>query len=118
MIGLPEETDADVLAITQLVKNIRALMLKHAKLSKKMGTLTVSVNAFVPKPHTPFGHASFEDPAILKKKVQTIKKSLDRLANVKVVSKSIAAAEVQAMLSNGGREMGAFLMEMFLKKNR
>ncbi|MGI6643131.1 MAG: TIGR03960 family B12-binding radical SAM protein [Bacillota bacterium] len=50
MIGLPGETDEDVIAIGHLAHNIR-------KLGRDLGrrpTVVVSVSGFVPKPHTPF----------------------------------------------------------------
>ncbi len=50
MIGLPGETDEDVMAIGRLANNIR-------KLGRDLGkrpTVVVSVSGFVPKAHTPF----------------------------------------------------------------
>lgn len=50
MVGLPGETDEDVLAIGKLAQSIR-------KLGRDMGkrpTIVVSVSGFVPKAHTPF----------------------------------------------------------------
>ena len=46
MIGLPTETDEDVMAIMGLSKKVKAI--------SKGGEVTVSVGTFVPKPHTPF----------------------------------------------------------------
>jgi len=46
MIGLPGETDDDVLAIMRLAKRVKA--------ASKKGNLTVSIGTFIPKPHTPF----------------------------------------------------------------
>ncbi len=46
MIGLPTETDVDILGIAELVEKI-------LRLNKRV-KLTVSVATFVPKPHTPF----------------------------------------------------------------
>lgn len=50
MIGLPSETDEDVLAIGELAKGIR----KIGRDIVKRPTVVVSVSGFVPKAHTPF----------------------------------------------------------------
>jgi len=49
MIGLPTETDEDVLAIADLARKVLALA-RNVRNRK----VTVSVSTFVPKPHTPF----------------------------------------------------------------
>ncbi len=49
MIGLPTETDEDVLAIADLARRVLSLS-RNARNRK----VTVSVSTFVPKPHTPF----------------------------------------------------------------
>jgi radical SAM superfamily enzyme YgiQ (UPF0313 family) len=51
MVGLPTETNEDVAAIGQLVDKIRDVA---RKTSNKTPQIRVSVNTFVPKPHTPF----------------------------------------------------------------
>ena len=50
MIGLPYETDEDVIAIHTLVKKV----VTHCRQISKRINVTVSVSNFVPKPHTPF----------------------------------------------------------------
>lgn len=49
MIGLPTETDEDVLAIAELARRVLTLSQNSGRTK-----LTVSVSTFVPKPHTPF----------------------------------------------------------------
>ncbi len=52
MIGLPTETDQDIIAITELAKKI----LNDRSLGGGRGKrqITISVGTFIPKPHTPF----------------------------------------------------------------
>ncbi len=50
MIGLPTETDEDVLEIPKLIKEV----LDVAKAENKRANLSVSISTFVPKSHTPF----------------------------------------------------------------
>ena len=51
MVGLPTETIEDVEGIVHLVEKVRAT---GKKASGKKPMIRVSVNAFVPKPHTPY----------------------------------------------------------------
>ena len=53
MIGLPTETDADLQELLALVWKIWDLMKKYGRARGTLGTLTLSVNPFVPKPATP-----------------------------------------------------------------
>lgn len=50
MIGLPTEKDEDILEMVALIK--RLLMITRKK--GKNGRINISVNTFIPKPHTPF----------------------------------------------------------------
>ena len=67
MIGLPWETDEDVLAIADLclrVRTRRGGMFWQARAGRLQ--LNVSVNTFIPKPFTPFqwaAHGRSGDPA-------------------------------------------------------
>ncbi len=62
MMGLPTETDEDVVGIARLSQKVVDL---YAKVKGKRGVkVTVSVSCFVPKPHTPFqwfGQVSLEE---------------------------------------------------------
>ena len=50
MIGLPFETDEDVMAIYELVKKVTY----KSRMIRKRVNITASVSNFVPKPHTPY----------------------------------------------------------------
>jgi radical SAM family uncharacterized protein/radical SAM-linked protein len=50
MIGLPGETDEDVIAIADLAARVKA----EGRRAGTGGEVNVSVSTFVPKPHTPF----------------------------------------------------------------
>ena len=54
MLGLPTETDEDVLAIAELVYKIIQTWKEHASNKKKGLRVHVATAYFVPKPHTPF----------------------------------------------------------------
>ena len=54
MLGLPTETDEDVLSIAAMVHEILNLWKKCANNKNRGLRVTVSTSYFVPKPHTPF----------------------------------------------------------------
>jgi len=54
MLGLPTETDEDVLGIAQLVYKVIQTWKEHASNKKRGLRVHVATAYFVPKPHTPF----------------------------------------------------------------
>ena len=54
MLGLPTETDEDVLGIADLAYKVLNTWKEHAANKKRGVTITVSTAFFVPKPNTPF----------------------------------------------------------------
>ena len=104
MIGLPFEKDLDVHAIVALTKKIKAVFLDTSKKKKKIGTITLSIKPFVPKPCTPFQWAAMEDETILKQRVNIIKQGLKKIANVRLNFESLRKAKIHALLSRGDRK--------------
>ena len=52
MMGLPTETDEDIVGIAKLAEKVAR---KYKEVTGRWGvTVTISVSCFVPKPHTPF----------------------------------------------------------------
>ncbi|MCK5163158.1 MAG: radical SAM protein [Desulfobacula sp.] len=101
MIGLPFEEDKDVYAIVDLTKKIKEVFLEASKKKKKIGTITLSVNPFIPKPCTPFQWAAMENEKVLKQRVNIIRQGLKKIANVKVNIESLRKAKIHALLSCG-----------------
>ncbi|MBF0361993.1 MAG: TIGR03960 family B12-binding radical SAM protein [Oligoflexia bacterium] len=69
MIGLPFETDEDVLSIMELAKKIKDVGIE---MGIRKPELTVSVSSFVPKPHTPFQWAAVNSLEELKRKQELL----------------------------------------------
>ena len=110
MIGLPTETDDDVTEITQLVKRIKHHQLAIGRGQKRMGTITLSVNSFVPKPFTPFQWTPFCDLTLLKQRIKKIKRGLGSVANVRVHADVPRWSYIQALLSRGDRRSAELLI--------
>jgi radical SAM superfamily enzyme YgiQ (UPF0313 family) len=109
MIGLPTETEEDIAAIIQLVKGIKHRQLVIGRGRGRLGTITVSVNSFVPKPATPFQWVPFCDLDLLKQRIKKIKRGLGSVANVRVHADVPRWAYIQALLSRGDRRLAPLL---------
>jgi len=109
MVGLPTETEADIAAIAELVKHIKHVFLKMSRSRRAIGTITVGVGCFVPKPFTPFQWAAMEEVGRLKAMLRRIKHELGRVPNVRVHADVPRWAYVQALLSRGDRRTADIL---------
>ena len=109
MIGLPTETEEDVAAIIQLVKGIKHRQLIIGRGRGRLGTITVSVNSFVPKPATPFQWSPFCDLDLLKQRIKKIKRGLGSVANVRVHADVARWAYIQALIARGDRRLAPLI---------
>jgi radical SAM superfamily enzyme YgiQ (UPF0313 family) len=110
MLGLPFEEDRDVLGIVELVRQVHEVFVKErpsARIDKKgLRKLRVSVNPFVPKPHTPFQWCAMERQQHLRRKLNLVQKGIRNLKGVRMEKKSVRQAVLQAVLSLGNRKVG------------
>ena len=105
MIGLPTETDEDIDAIIGLAERTQAHM---AEVGCK-GRLTLSINPFIPKPFTPFQWMAMDYQKSVEKKLQYIKKSLQKNRRIEVLVESPKEAYIQGVLARGDRRLGKVL---------
>ena len=111
MIGLPTEEDEDLDAIVSLTDRIRERMIEAGRPKGRVGSLIVSLNAFVPKPQTPFQWEPIQPERVLDQKIKYLTRALKRLPNVDVRAMSSRLAQLQALLSLGDRRVGEFILE-------
>ena len=77
MIGLPTETEEDLLEISRLAKDVLRVGREELKLlGKGRPMITVSVSSFVPKPHTPFQFEPQDSRSLLKEKQEFLRENL------------------------------------------
>lgn len=105
MIGLPTETDEDIEAIVGLAERTQAHM---AEVGCK-GRLTLSINPFIPKPFTPFQWMAMDNQKTVEKKLQYIKKALQKNRRIEVLVESPKEAYIQGVLARGDRRLGTVL---------
>lgn len=105
MIGLPTETDEDLVAMRDLTAQLRGIMLHHGRTRGRIGRIVASVNPLIPKPGTAFQWMPMEDPAITDKKAKRLKKLVADLDNVYFTVKSERHSFYQALMSLGDRRV-------------
>ena len=109
MIGLPTETDEDILAIPSLAARLLERLRVPSPKGEPFGRLTLSISSFVPKPWTPFQWVPFDAVSRLESKLRMIKAGVRRFANVRVLHENPREAYLQAMLARGDRRVAGFL---------
>jgi radical SAM family uncharacterized protein len=115
MCGLPTETDDDVLQIAEMAKHVIAAGREAA--GRKDIRCTISIGAFVPKPHTPFQWAAQLDWETVDRRLKTLKATV---MNDRNYGKSIGIryhdgrpSIIEGLLSRGDRRVGAVIEQVW-----
>jgi radical SAM superfamily enzyme YgiQ (UPF0313 family) len=105
MIGLPTETDEDLVAIRDLTLQIRERMLKYARARGQIGRIVASVNPMIPKPGTAYQWLPMTDAALVDRKIKRLRTLVADIDNVYFNIKSERHSFYQALLSLGDRRV-------------
>ncbi|MEP7305336.1 MAG: radical SAM protein [Acidobacteriota bacterium] len=105
MIGLPTETDDDLVAIRDLTLLLRERMMKYARNRGTVGRIIGSVNPLVPKPGTAYQWLPMEAPRLVEQKIKRLRSLTADLDNVYFNIKSERHSYYQALLSLGDRRV-------------
>lgn len=107
MIGLPYETDEDVLAIADLAKKVQY---KYYQVTGKRGCkVTVSASSFVPKPYTAFQWFGQNQLEEIRRKQFLLKDAL-KIKNVSFQYHDAKTGIIEAVFARGDRRVGKALM--------
>lgn len=107
MIGLPTETDEDVLGIADLAYKVLDLY-KQIK-GRRGARVTVSVSSFVPKPHTPFQWFPQNSREEIERKQQLLKARL-RDRNISYNWHDSQTSFMEGVFARGDRRLGKVLL--------
>ena len=107
MIGLPTETDDDLVAIRDMTKQLHETMLRHQRGRGHIGRIVGSVNPLVPKPGTAYQWLPMEDDGSIGRKIRRMKSLMAGIDNVYFNIKSERHSFYQALLSLGDRRVAA-----------
>ena len=108
MLGLPTETDEDVLGIADLVYKVIQTWKEHACNKKRGLRVHVATAYFVPKPHTPFQWEKQIDPQEYLRRCKLLKdhfysKSIEYNYHTPDISR------LEAVTARGDRRLGAVI---------
>ena len=112
LIGVPQETPADVEAIVEMAKEMRTILLPHAKRTGRMARISFTISPMVPKPHTPFQWVAMEPPKTISRKLDFLKREINRLGSIKVGSASARLAHQEAVFARGDRRLGKVILAL------
>ncbi len=111
MIGLPTETDEDLVAIRDLTLQLRDRMMAHARSRGHVGRIIGSVNPLIPKPGTAYQWLPMEDAGTTERKIKRLRGLMADIDNVFFNIKSERHSYYQALLSLGDRRVAPAIAE-------
>ena len=109
-VGLPTETEEDVRDIVRLVADLHEIAVDEGKRLGRVAELVPSVNAFIPKPHTPYEDEPLHEEEELKEKLGLLQRELERIPNVVFRGMPVSEAVWEAFLAKVD-ESGADILE-------
>jgi len=109
LIGLPTETDEDVLGIASLAARCAQVGRAHVR----NPTVVASVGGFVPKPQTPFQWAAQAPVAALRRKVGLLQGALRHERGVQLRWHDPRATLAEGLASRGDRRLGAVIEDVW-----
>ena len=108
MLGLPTETDEDILGIAELANQVLHAWRVHSKNKNRGVRITVSTSCFVPKPHSPF---QWERQVTMEEYIRKVNLLRNAITAKNVVYNwhDPETSYIEATLSRGDRRMGKVL---------
>lgn len=106
IVGFPKEKDRDILELISFIRKCRNILNKDKKLS-------LSINCFIPKPHTDFQLEKCLDYEKYKKIVEIIKQSVRKLNNIEIKEMDEKTLLVQKIITRGNKNIGKIIYSAF-----
>ena len=110
MLGLPTETDEDVLGIAELVYKVVQAWKENAINRKRGLRVHVATAYFVPKPHTPFQWEAQITPQEYLRRCKLLKEHLYS-KSIEYDYHSTELSRLEAVFARGDRRLGAVIEE-------
>ncbi|MDJ0716930.1 MAG: TIGR03960 family B12-binding radical SAM protein [Prochloraceae cyanobacterium] len=105
MIGLPGETDVDVVGIAETVKWLRR---ECREISKKRLNFNITISNFTPKPHTPFQWHSVSTWEFIRKQ-ELLRQEFRGMKGVKVNYTDVRISAIEDFLGRGDRRLATVI---------
>jgi radical SAM family uncharacterized protein/radical SAM-linked protein len=110
MIGLPTETDDDIIETINFIKNIKNIR----GLERNNFKVNAAFTTFIPKPHTPFQWAAQTSLEYSKEVIGRIKKELQS-KNIQVKWQQPETSRIEGLFARGDRKLLNLLIHAFNK---
>ncbi|MFA5499626.1 MAG: TIGR03960 family B12-binding radical SAM protein [Candidatus Omnitrophota bacterium] len=114
MIGLPTEKEEDLIAMTELLYKVSD---SRREIDNKSAQVTASINAFVPRPHTPFQWQPMENIASLNKKRDLLRANT-RSRMIELDFNSFQMGYLECVLARGDRRLSGAIYEAWRSGSR
>ncbi|ARI79474.1 TIGR03960 family B12-binding radical SAM protein [Microcystis aeruginosa] len=106
MIGLPGETDVDVIGIAETVRWLR----RECRLPKRKPLdFTLTISNFTPKPHTPFQWHSVSTAEFIRKQ-ELLRQEFQGMRGVKVNYTDVRISAMEDFIGRGDRSLGKVVL--------
>ncbi len=117
MLGLPTETDEDIVGIAEMANQVLHCWRQYAKNKNRGVKITISTSCFIPKPHSPFqweGQISIEEYL---RRVNLLRASLTA-RNVTYNWHDAETSLIEAALSRGDRRLADVIEQVWRSGGR
>lgn len=104
MMGLPTETDEDIIGIADLAQKVVNLFYDMPERAKGKLQVSISTATFVPKPFTPFEFEPQTEKSEILRKQQILKKAV-KSKKIKVSMHISDVSQMEAVLARGDRRI-------------
>ena len=108
MLGLPTETDEDVVGIADLAAQVLHVWRESSPNKQRGVRITVSTSCFVPKPHSPFQWEAQATMSEYRRRVNLLRDSITA-KNVQYNWHDADTSFIEAALSRGDRRVGGVI---------
>ena len=112
MMGLPTETDEDIVGIADLAQKVVNLFYDMPDRAKGKLQVSISTATFVPKPFTPFEFEPQTEKAEILRKQDILRKAI-KSRKIKASMHISDVSQMEAVLARGDRRLGAVLYDVW-----
>ena len=115
MLGLPTETDEDILGIAEMANKVLHCWRMNAKNKNRGVKITISTSCFIPKPHSPF---QWEAQVSLEEYMRRVNLLRGAITAKNVNYNWHDASLIEAVLSKGDRRVADAIERVFRRGGR
>ncbi len=117
MLGLPTETDEDVIGIAKMADQVLHCWRLYAKNKNRGVKITISTSCFIPKPHSPFQWEAQIPLGEYLRRVELLRSSITA-KNVTYNWHDAETSFIEAVLSKGDRRVADVIEEVWRQGGR